>query len=380
MNHDTKKRTVRCAICGGIQYKSILDRKHKMNKSYLDVSTNDYGWSDIDYRIEECPHCTYLAEDISKFSYGWHKVKNMKFMDEAADVYNKCAFAMNEMNDVLGEYKYHSMSAWRSGVVGDNENRIKNLWKMYSIYKNFKHKYDFKQVEMFTIEEIELDLGICKENKKCAVCGHISEQEKMGLKPNTQPFHPMQDTDFRPTEPFRDTLTLWLEKCPNCGYVDKDISDEHSNLLLTIETKDYLRFQKRIACNKFNSEFAKRFILYAMAKEHLGEYEEAYKSILCAAWISDDIKAKDHARIYRRRACNVFNKYFDVNSANIRQVLQHLDVMRRCEMYDDVIKICDAIPVNPNHIYENLKKLQRKLASSKDNTKYFMESSLRCGE
>jgi len=380
MNNDAEKRTVRCAICGGNQYKSILERKHNMNKSYLDISTNDYGWNDIDYRIEECPHCAYLAEDISKLSYGWHKVKNMKFLDEAADVYNKCAFAMSEMNDVLGEYKYHSMSAWRSGVIGDNENRAKSLWKMYSIYENFKHKYDFKQVEMFTIREIETELGICKINKKCAVCGHVSEQKKTDIKPDTHFFHPSQDADFRPTEPFRDTITLWLEKCPNCGYVDKDISNESSNLLGMIETKDYLIFQKRVNWNKFYPDFAKKFILYALAKEHLGEYDEAYKSVVCAAWIADDVKAQEHARIYRRRASNIFNKYFDINTVNIRDALRHLDVLRRAEMYGEVVKICDTLPVDPNPVYENLKKLQKKLASDKDNTKYFIESSLYCGE
>ena len=380
MNHNTEKSVVRCANCGRTQYKFILERKHNMSKNYLDISEKDYGQSDIDFRIEECPHCSYIAGDISKFYYGWHKVKNMKFLDEAANIYNKCAFVMNEMNDILGEYKYHSMSAWRSGIVGDNENRTKSLWKMYSIYGNFKHKYDFKKVEMIAIEGIEAELGIHKDNKKCAVCGYVSEQKKTDVKPCTLSFHPTQDADFRPMEPFRDTMTLWLEKCPNCGYVDKDISDEHSNLLSTIETGDFLRFQKTIDCNKFNSEFAKMFSLYAMAKEHLGEYDEAYKSILCAAWISDDIKAPDHARIYRRRACNVFNRYFDINSVNIRQALQHLDVMRRCEMFDDVIKMCDVIPFYPNHVYEDLKKLQRQLAEERDNTKYFMESALYCGE
>lgn len=380
MNCDTDKRIVRCAICGGTQYKSILDRKHNMNKNYLDISTNDYGWSDIDCRIEECPHCTYLADDISKFYYGWHKVNNMKFIDEAADIYNKCAFVMNEMNDILGEYKYHAMSAWRSGVVGDMENRLKSLWKMFALYELFKDKYDFKKVATSTAEEIEAELGICKENKKCAVCGHISEQRKTGLKSNTQPFHPTQDADFRPMEPFRDSMTLWLEKCPDCGYVDKDISDKNSSLLETIQTKDYLYFQKRVNCNKYSSEFEKNFNLYAKVKEHIGEYDEAYKSMLCAAWVSDDIKAKENARINRRRACNIFNKHFDVHTANIRDVLRYLDILRRAEMYEDVIEIYEMMPITPNHIYEDLKKLQFKLAKSRNNTKYFINSSLYCGE
>lgn len=380
MTHDTEKRTVCCAICGEIQYKSILDRKHKMNKSYLDISTNDYGWSDIDYRIEECPHCTYLAEDISKFSYGWHKVKNMKFLDEAADVYNKCAFAMNEMNDVLGEYKYHSMSAWRSKVVGDTENRIKSLWRMYSIYENYKNQYDFTKVSNDTVDNIEMELGIHKENKKCAVCGHISEQKKVNIKPDTKPFYPTQDADFRPIEPFRDSMVLWLEKCPRCGYVDNDISNINSTLLSTIDSKDYLCFQKTVNSNIKNSDIAKKFVLYSLAKKHVGEYEDAFKNLLCAIWIFDDIRAPDYARLYRRRACNIFDEHFDIKKVNVREALQYVDVLRRCCMFEKAIMVCDALPIEPNPIYEKLKIMQSRLAESRDDNKYFIESALHSEE
>ena len=42
--------------------------------------------------------------------------------------------------------------------------------------------------------------------------------------------------------------------------------------------------------------------------------------------------------------------------------------------------VCDALPIEPNPIYEKLKIMQSRLAKSRDDNKYFIESALHSEE
>ena len=87
--------------------------------------------------------------------------------------------------------------------------------------------------------------------RMCAICGKMSEQMVLA---STNRFGP-PDLDLRPPEMERSTMEWWIQECPYCCYVAKDISDE------TSITKEWLKNREYFSCGnqQFKSKLAQKF-------------------------------------------------------------------------------------------------------------------------
>ena len=75
-------------------------------------------------------------------------------------------------------------------------------------------------------------------NKVCAVCGKESEYSVLN---STNTFG-SPDLDLRPPEMRRSTMHIWIQECPFCGYISKDVTDE------TSVTKELLSSERYLKC------------------------------------------------------------------------------------------------------------------------------------
>lgn len=164
--------------------------------------------------------------------------------------------------------------------------------------------------------------------RRCAVCGNehnfqkIVETEGIG----------MRDLDTRLPGLSRNTVHLFMEKCPQCGYVNSDIS-----ILLDdfkIEELNNENYQKVL--NDENINFAiKKFILHALLQQKR-DNKKAGMSYLKAAWMADDAKKIKEARLLRSKAIKYLELSLDNeddSKDNINLIL--VDLYRRIGMFEE---------------------------------------------
>jgi tetratricopeptide (TPR) repeat protein len=139
---------------------------------------------------------------------------------------------------------------------------------------------------------------IIPQDLTCSFCGNSSPQHLLG---STNSFG-RPDLDTRPPEMMRSTMHLWVQECPHCGYVAKDISQPaHDSARLYCGESGwrgipYLAYP----------ELARKFLKLADLQEGVGHMLEAAWSALRAAWACDDA-ATDHLAIScRQRAIGYF--------------------------------------------------------------------------
>lgn len=128
---------------------------------------------------------------------------------------------------------------------------------------------------------------------RCAACRAQSEQTVLrSVSAFDEP-----DLDFRPSEMMRSTMTMWLMRCPHCGYVADDIRKRprlrHRELLALYERVDDTL---PILAHMFHQR--------ALHCERIGDKSGAIRAYLFAAWSCDD--ADDAAGAKKMRtACIV---------------------------------------------------------------------------
>ena len=163
--------------------------------------------------------------------------------------------------------------------------------------------------------------------KTCAVCKkkrrlvHLTSSNQMGS----------PDLDLRPSEMYRSTMGLWVERCPFCGYAARDISQETTIERSFLDTPEYLN------CNNYPivSDLAKMFYQAYLICRHDGkELKETYTLLLNAAWASDDEDDKAMAVEFRKAAVKELNQ---MKLLTQEQQILKADLMRRAGMFDEVI-------------------------------------------
>ena len=80
---------------------------------------------------------------------------------------------------------------------------------------------------------------IVSEKYKCAMCGSTNEYNELA---STNTFG-SPDLDLRPAEMRRSTMPLWVQECPECGYVSKKVSDPSH------VTREWLEFERYQTCD-----------------------------------------------------------------------------------------------------------------------------------
>lgn len=167
----------------------------------------------------------------------------------------------------------------------------------------------------------------------CAVCGSKNEY---GVIMSTNTFGGSMDLDTRPPGIKRSTMYLWVQECPNCGYVSAEVSDK------TAVASDYLKTEEYMTCNGLDikSDLAKKFYKHYMISMKTGKTKEAFYASLYAAWASDDTEDIETANICRKQCVELISEMKDTSMGQTFLVMK-ADLLRRMGSFDDVISEYD---------------------------------------
>jgi len=128
-------------------------------------------------------------------------------------------------------------------------------------------------------------------NVTCAVCGTLSEQERLT---STNTMGP-PDLDTRPAPMQRDTLALAIARCPTCGYCAPDLDEAPAEARAVVAAAVYLA---QLHDHAF-PELANTYLCWSLICETTREYHRAGWAALSAAWVCDDAVLDDIARAQR---------------------------------------------------------------------------------
>ena len=177
------------------------------------------------------------------------------------------------------------------------------------------------------------------DNFKCHVCGETNEFRVL-LSTNT--FGGGPDLDLRPGEMQRSTMHLWVHKCPVCGYVSEDVSDE------TSVTREWLQSERYLNCEgiDFKSDLAKEFYQKYMINLEDNNKEGAMFALIHAAWDCDDHEDDENAKKCRELALTLVDEVTN-NMDDSEEVdninLMRADLMRRTGHFDELIEKYSSI-------------------------------------
>jgi hypothetical protein len=132
----------------------------------------------------------------------------------------------------------------------------------------------------------------------CAVCGRKSRQTSLGLVSIyiLTEQDGWADLDGRPASPLRDTMPYWIQECPGCRHIARDIT------LPAERTQNFLKPCRRLSDELTDAPLAARFVRYASFLSYEGNFSGACDHFLYASWVYDDLKKATRARTMRRFA------------------------------------------------------------------------------
>jgi hypothetical protein len=178
----------------------------------------------------------------------------------------------------------------------------------------------------------------------CARCGEVSMHEELGSVTNSG----SADLDGRPPPRARYTMSAWLQECPNCLYVARNLSEA------TAEEADVVREIGFIESGLSENmpDLATRFMRRAYIDEQTGQLHEAVRRLLHAAWVLDDFEI-DAASV-RLRAAQMILALGSQADTELR--LKRLDLLRRAMAFRQAISEADDM------LKELVEPISRKIA------------------
>ena len=168
------------------------------------------------------------------------------------------------------------------------------------------------------------------EEITCAVCGTKNEFQLLG----SYSTFGGPDLDLRPAEMKRSTMPYWVQKCPCCGYVARQVSDPAP------VTEEWLKTEDYITCNgiSFSSDLAKEFYQQFMISDQGKDTETAFYALLHAAWACDDRRDKENAKHCREMACSIAEKLLSSKHKKDENLsLLRADLLRRSGQFSRLI-------------------------------------------
>ena len=209
-----------------------------------------------------------------------------------------------------------------------------------------------------------------RQKSKCAVCKAVSEHSVIT---STNTFGGGPDLDLRPAEMRRSTMGVWVQVCPECGYVSANISDKHQ------VTKKWLQSEKYLTCDgiDFASDLAKAFYRYYMINLEEKNTEDAFFAILHCAWACDDKKDIENAKHCRKLAIPLADKLIATDFINRNNImLLKSDLMRRAGQFDELIEQYASVSFDDDFL-DKILAFQIEKAKEKDAGCYRVEDAAR---
>lgn len=159
----------------------------------------------------------------------------------------------------------------------------------------------------------------------CARCGTLSEQDRLGSTSSSG----YADLDGRRPGSIRGTMSAWLQQCPDCLFVARDLS------IATAEEADLVKeigFIEAGLCEGM-PDLAIRFMRRAYIDAKTGQTKNAIWRLLHAAWVLDDRGL--NASFARRQAADLALSVDVRADAEVR--LLRLDLLRRTRAFAETI-------------------------------------------
>ena len=206
--------------------------------------------------------------------------------------------------------------------------------------------------------------------KRCALCGENSTYRVLA---STSSFG-SPDLDLRPPPLRRHTMSWWVEECPNCGYVAKDIEKECGAWV-----EDFIKGEEYLTCSgiNFKDPLAARFYREYLLAAGKRDAEAAYNAILCAAWCCDDTagEAKNAVKC-RRLALVQIDKLLKRGSARNKDTLTVVkaDIMRRAGEFDRLISEYAEIQLS-DRLHARIIAFELEKAKRRDDGRYTVEDT-----
>ena len=204
--------------------------------------------------------------------------------------------------------------------------------------------------------------------QQCSVC---REKVSCDVLQSTNSFG-SPDLDLRPPPMQRYTMSSWLQECPQCGYVEKNLSNKTEGAREIIESKAFQSLDQ----NDEIPPLARRFAKYAL---FCGQWDEGIAmALLRAAWVCDDSELTEFAKEFRSRAADHFAKLRPFEGEEgVTQGSVLVDVFRRCERFDEAKALASELLltdiVKANEVLTSVLLFQGKASNDGDTACYTIE-------
>ncbi|MFT5453387.1 MAG: hypothetical protein ACI9N9_002894 [Enterobacterales bacterium] len=200
-------------------------------------------------------------------------------------------------------------------------------------------------------------------NLECFFCGTISEHQDVG---STNCFGSC-DLDTRPAEMERSTICYWIQRCPQCGYCAKDISEGVSHNKSIIQSAEY----QKIVHKKSISKLASSFLAHSFEMKKVKDHSAAAWSAIHSAWVCDDRNSNASAKSSRLEAIRMI-KMIDKDSNGISDQAGAsegitIDLMRRAEQFDEALALANkALSDDIEEMIKEVIRFEVQLIEKKD--------------
>ncbi len=199
-----------------------------------------------------------------------------------------------------------------------------------------------------TVHHETVSCGSCAKKTDVAELGSSNE---MGSK----------DLDLRPAPMMRETVSLWLQECPSCGYVAKKLEEKPQFDAAYLKSKEY----KTYAAKKFKNRYASKFYRMSALSLKLKNLEDAYWYFLCTAWLCDDAKDVKNAKFCRELMDELFPRLPDDFRKDPACIVRHIDVLRRSSRFEKALKMCSEFK-SKEKLLKQIVSFEKKKCLSKD--------------
>jgi hypothetical protein len=150
------------------------------------------------------------------------------------------------------------------------------------------------------------------------------------------------DLDLRAPPLRRHTMGLWLEDCPNCGYVNEAVEDLIPGAVEIVRSPEYQDLRADRVTPRLVLSFKRHALLVSVDPIKAGW------SLLYAAWVADDLKDRALASDCREGCADLWaGLTWPVNDEGVRQQTVLVDVLRRSEHFDEAEALVDRLLPHP---------------------------------
>ncbi len=211
--------------------------------------------------------------------------------------------------------------------------------------------------------------------KTCFVCGTRDRYADIGVINIGKP----DDLDGRPGDSHRSSIYMVMKRCSTCGYCAPDIATGPKGAAIIVKEPSY---RKQLNESSL-PETANTFLCWALLQKRSGNFHEAGKATLFAAWVCDDSSEfQFKARSLRVEAIALLLKARELGQPFARTPFLEqsllIDLMRRAGQLDEAGAYCKET-LKMEELTENEEMIlayQEDLIEAKDNRRHTINEAL----